>query len=1166
MRLKKLHLKAFGPFTDRVLDFGAEAKGLVLVHGPNEAGKSSALRAISDLRFGIPAQSTDNFVHEHPDMRVGGEFVDQQGKSYSLMRRKGRQNTLLVANFAGGGGATEEPALPAIERLLNCGLTKDAYDAMFGLDHSRLREGGHALLKGEGEIGAALFEASAGVRSIPEVIARLEASARKYFMPGARGKNARINEALAAYTESQTEFRRAQVRPAQWADLYHKHQTARAELVEMERRRAERHSKLLMIKELRAVAPVITTLDRATDVLRELKTIRLLSATSATDRAAAESGLADATHNANIAAAEVKRYQERLEELKLDTAILAVAPAVRRLAAAAETIDQYRKDIADAAAEAHAATEQLTSLAAQIDATCIVEALLDRAPAKAEVAAIDQQLHDLELAQQALDQQRLAANQIAERHEPELGALPSPTLRTALRVVQTEVTRSDQDLRRLATLPNEIKAAQRELQKALDAIGLADADALRRVKPLLDAQIDAALRADHEYATRRAGLESRIVDIGTAHLSALAQREQLMAKGAVPTPDEITAARAHRDTGWTLVRGTYIDGTKPAIDRYTEGTPLPEAYEAAVSRADRFADELSGDTERAAQLQAVKREIESLETDRTELVRQIDVIDREQGVRQAAWETTLREGNLPQLAPGALREWQTLLPKAHAATEKLQAKLDELDEGRENERLLAGKLRAAIVATGLAAPQDDETLSALSATAAAIEETIKQREATLNKVAGEKVERERQRQQGAALELKLEAALQAAKDALKPSLTRLLLPEDASVPVARARMIEMADLVEGHSQLSTLHTKKHRAEQGLSLLTDNGRAICNSLGQAELTDLRLFAEQAAARLDLAERVRAERTSTQQALDKAIQSHRDHEAAAGRHQGVLTTLCGAAGVASATQLPEAEENSRRKRQAQETVDHARDQLALASRRTVDELRALLSDMDAARMDADETTYQQEQSLMDEQLEAARRREETTRRELELVDSSDAAIAAHEAMERAASTVCSNMAPWIRSKIAHALLTEALRRFRDQAQGPMLKAASAYFERMTRQEFVRLLGDDSGKEPVLLAERHNGSRIHVEEMSEGTRDQLYLALRLAALDVRRAAGVDLPVIFDDVLMTSDEDRSGAILEALADFGRENQVIVFTHHRHIADVATKHVPSQLLTLAVL
>ena len=132
--------------------------------------------------------------------------------------------------------------------------------------------------------------------------------------------------------------------------------------------------------------------------------------------------------------------------------------------------------------------------------------------------------------------------------------------------------------------------------------------------------------------------------------------------------------------------------------------------------------------------------------------------------------------------------------------------------------------------------------------------------------------------------------------------------------------------------------------------------------------------------------------------------------------------------------------------------------------------------------------------------------------------------------------------------------------------MLNAASGYFARMTRGEFVRLHSDDSGKEPVLVAERSSGLRIRVEAMSEGTLDQLYLALRLAALDVRRAAGVDLPVILDDVLMTSDEDRSGAMLEALADFARDSQVIVFTHHRHIADIAAKHVPHEALMLVPL
>ena len=49
---------------------------------------------------------------------------------------------------------------------------------------------------------------------------------------------------------------------------------------------------------------------------------------------------------------------------------------------------------------------------------------------------------------------------------------------------------------------------------------------------------------------------------------------------------------------------------------------------------------------------------------------------------------------------------------------------------------------------------------------------------------------------------------------------------------------------------------------------------------------------------------------------------------------------------------------------------------------------------------------------------------------------------------------------------------------------------------------------GKEPILIAQRNSGSRIRVEEMSEGTLDQLYLALRLTALYVRRATGIDLP----------------------------------------------------------
>jgi uncharacterized protein YhaN len=87
------------------------------------------------------------------------------------------------------------------------------------------------------------------------------------------------------------------------------------------------------------------------------------------------------------------------------------------------------------------------------------------------------------------------------------------------------------------------------------------------------------------------------------------------------------------------------------------------------------------------------------------------------------------------------------------------------------------------------------------------------------------------------------------------------------------------------------------------------------------------------------------------------------------------------------------------------------------------------------------------------------------------------------------------------------------------------------------------------------------VRVEGLSEGTRDQLYLALRLAALEIRREAGYDLPVVLDDVLMTSDDSGAALALHAIAEFSKGHQVILFTHHAHLLDVAERTVPGSML-----
>jgi uncharacterized protein YhaN len=83
-----------------------------------------------------------------------------------------------------------------------------------------------------------------------------------------------------------------------------------------------------------------------------------------------------------------------------------------------------------------------------------------------------------------------------------------------------------------------------------------------------------------------------------------------------------------------------------------------------------------------------------------------------------------------------------------------------------------------------------------------------------------------------------------------------------------------------------------------------------------------------------------------------------------------------------------------------------------------------------------------------------------------------------------------------------------------------------------------------------------------LSDGTRDQLYLALRLAAIEHHVQTVAPCPVIFDDILINSDDSRATAALRVIGELARRTQVLFFTHHRRLADLGTK-AAAQLIDL---
>ncbi len=104
------------------------------------------------------------------------------------------------------------------------------------------------------------------------------------------------------------------------------------------------------------------------------------------------------------------------------------------------------------------------------------------------------------------------------------------------------------------------------------------------------------------------------------------------------------------------------------------------------------------------------------------------------------------------------------------------------------------------------------------------------------------------------------------------------------------------------------------------------------------------------------------------------------------------------------------------------------------------------------------------------------------------------------------------------------------------------------RLTRGAYPELRIDKGFRISVIV----DGRSHDVKDLSRGTIDQFYFALRLAITELLTAGGEPAPFILDDSLVHYDDERMAATLSILAEVGRTNQVILLTCHRREVDAA--------------
>jgi len=138
-------------------------------------------------------------------------------------------------------------------------------------------------------------------------------------------------------------------------------------------------------------------------------------------------------------------------------------------------------------------------------------------------------------------------------------------------------------------------------------------------------------------------------------------------------------------------------------------------------------------------------------------------------------------------------------------------------------------------------------------------------------------------------------------------------------------------------------------------------------------------------------------------------------------------------------------------------------------------------------------------------------------------------------------------WETLTVAQRLVELVRKKYEAERQPETLREASRYFERLTEGKYLRVWTPlEAG---VLYVDTKQGERLSVDVLSRGTREQLFLALRLALVDLYARRGKLMPLVLDDVLVNFDTRRTRVAAEVLCDFATDHrQLLLFTCHEHI------------------
>jgi uncharacterized protein YhaN len=1143
MKLHQLGLIRYGAFTDRVLDFDPASR-LTIVHGGNEAGKSTALQAVADVLFDIEERSRYNFLHDYRDMRLTATVAAPDGQRLSFARLKRRNHKIVDPNTDTPLG---DDCLAAFIGLHD----RRAFLDIFGLNQASLREGGRKLLAGGGDLANTLLAAAPGLGHVVATRDRLKDSAATIFNPARRNSSHLFHVAKDRLDAARRAVREAALGADEARRLRESARAAQQARQAAVLAEQQAGSDLARAQALRAASRDVRVLDGHIAARHALGSLNLVTAENIAGLRALFTAWTEAGTAMETARIEAEAARDALGAITVDDGVLAMADLIRKADEDRVAVENELKSLPNRRAEAGEARAALARNAADLGLAG-ADAFGQGTPSSpllARCEALADRLHavDARLADAARDEAGLAERRrVLEDVRQTEGEAPDPApLRLKLAALDGAEER-ERALREAEHARAEDMRALRERVVRL-GLGLAEVDDLAAL-PLPNAET-AAGALGRIVQARDSAARIREAERDIREDIAIAQRRLHELEGDRPAPTEavIASARSERDAEWLALRPLAL-GERAAGP---EDRLRAERLDLGLAAADRLADERQTETARLAELARISRDLSDLDIRLSgTMQRGVDVAGAaEQALSEwmALWAGAARDIQPGDAAIALAREAAAILhglADLRRRASSAAASCAEVDACRA----LAEDLRAelGLQPLGTAPMRMAEMRDAVA--------RIEQRHG-----AARDHQRDLQRIARDAGDLEARRTRLADERAVLDTEAAELFPGLGLRTGAGASEIRVTINLwrDAGAALQKLNTAEHRIAQieadeqrfraGMeSLLRDLGRTDGGDLFRAA-SGLRAALEDARSASSRAEHARQALADREGVLKRRTATLQAATAA-------LAPALLAHGLPEPADLPDRLDRLQQAVNLDTEIARARERLAetcgtfaeaeiraAVDGRTDDEFAVLI----ATSADA----HQQARA----DLETAIETDKQARVDLHAFEGRTGAAEAAQQEQDAIAAVAEAMERFTRDHVAARLLSVAIDRYRQQHQDPIVSRASEVFSELTCGRWSGIGVDYDGEAPRLAAVR-NGRLHGVEALSEGSADQLFLALRIAAIEDHAGRATPLPFVADDLLVTFDEARTEAGLKVLAELGRRTQVLVFTHHSHVVDCAVR------------